>query len=149
MIPAFSEYFYPFLHILETGEALKVQVISQKIAIFWGLSAEQKREKTRGGNNRHLSRINYAKVYLHKMGLIELVKKGYYKITPYGEIILTKYGDKFNLSILRDLDGYENLQRNASTGKTHWVPGHHRTDGTYIPGYTSNFFAQGLRIKKQ
>jgi hypothetical protein len=76
------------------------------------------------------------------------VLDGFYFLTDFGKELLEIHKDSFSLATLRDLEGYESIQRKKDTDRTHWVKGHFRSDGTYVPGYASNFFARGLRKKK-
>jgi restriction system protein len=148
MIPKFKAYFYPFLLLLQGGEMYKIATIRSFISAYFNLSEADLKETTKGGLSKHESRTNWAVTYLKKMGLIQAQKKGAYSITSHGKELLDKYGEKLDLSILRDLESYKIFQTKSDTNKTHWVEGHYRPDGTYVPGYMSNFFAQGLRKKK-
>lgn len=149
MIPKFKSYFYPFLLLLQDEQPYKISTIRSFIAEFFELSESDLKESTKGGLSKHDSRTNWAVTYLKRMELIQSQKKGMYIITPYGKELIEQYGAKLDLTILRDLDSYRTFQTKAKTNKTHWVEGHYRPDGTYVPGYTSNFFAQGLRKKKE
>ena len=146
MIPKFKEYFYPFLSSIEI-EGKRIATIRSEIAAFFQLSDKDLSELTKGGNLKHFDRTAWAATYLRKMGLIK--RDGLiYTITPSGKDILQKYGDSFSLAILRDMKGFESTQRKTDSDKSHWVEGHYRPDGTYVAGYASNFFAQGIRKKK-
>ena len=149
IIPKFKAYFYPFLLLLQDGKAYKISTIRTFIVEHFELSESDLNETTKGGLSKHDSRINWAVTYLKRMGLIQSQKKGMYIITSQGKDLVEQHGEKLDLTILRDLESYRAFQTKSKTNKTHWVEGHYRTDGTYVPGYTSNFFARGLRKKKE
>jgi restriction system protein len=110
MIPKFKAYFYPFLLLLQGGEMYKIATIRSFISAYFNLSEADLKETTKGGLSKHESRTNWAVTYLKKMGLIQAQKKGAYSITSHGKELLDKYGEKLDLSILRDLESYKIFQ---------------------------------------
>lgn len=148
MLPKFKVYFYPFLSFLLDGKSYKIADIRNYIADFYHLTQFDIEEKTKGGQNKHASYTNWAMTYLKKMGLIQCCIKGMYEITPLGKSLVEKYGEKLDLTILRDLKEYKTFQMNNISTSKNWVEGHYKADGTYVAGYLSNFVAQGLRKKK-
>ena len=147
MIPKFKAYFCPFLLLLHDGKPHKIAEIRTHIANYYDLSETELKERTKGGENKHASRTNWAVTYLKRMRLIQTQQKGLYLITDIGKQSIEQYGDKFDLSVLRDMEGYHQFQAKVENDKTHWVAGHYRADGTYVPGYLSNFISKGIRKK--
>lgn len=150
MLPKFKNYFFPFLSSIQDGGVHSLNEIRGQVASLLKLTIDDLNEKTKGGRNKHEDRIKWSVTYLKGLGLIKSVpnKKGHYHITQKGYLCLKEYGDKLDLNTLRDLEGYKTFAK-TNEKKGHWVPGHYRYDGTYIAGYYSSFFAQGIRkIKK-
>ena len=113
MIPKFSSYFFPFMRIIKEKETCSLSTLSKFISEDLHLSDFDLKEMTRGGSlTKHKSNLNYCVAYLKKMGLIERLKQGVYKITPRGIQVLDIYKDKLNLSTLRELPEYILTQYN-------------------------------------
>lgn len=145
MLPKFKDYFYPFLVTIQDENNHTLTNIRMGISHIMKLSPEDLKEKTRGGRYKHNDRVKWAATYLKVVGLIISVDKGVYKITEKGINVLHQYGEKFSLDIIRDMKEYRQYSRRANPSNSHWVEGHYRYDDTYVPGYYSNFKAQGLR----
>ena len=144
MIPKFKDYFYPFLFVIRDGKEYSVETIKSGVAQFLKLSKEDLSRKTKGGRGQHDDRIKWTITYLKGLRLIESNRRGFWKISVKGTESLAEYGESLTLNTLRDMKGYKEVVKTDST-KGHWVPGHHRYDGTYVAGYYSNFFAKGIR----
>lgn len=129
MIPKFSSYFLPFLKNLQKKDVCSLGALSKMVSMDLHLSEEDLNERTRGGSiTKHKSNINYCVAYLKKMGLIEKANFGVYKITQRGNDVLNTYGDKFNLSTLRELPEYLNTQYNPNNKDVVMIMPHKRGD---------------------
>lgn len=143
MIPSFKEYFYPFMLFLADGEKRKMTEIRKYISDSFALTEDDQKEKTKGGKLRHNERVSWAASYLKKMKLILLDPKLGYSITKEGLEIFEKHGEKFNLNIIRDLEGYHRLQKKEGSANDYWVPSHYTASGRYVPGYVSQWENKG------
>lgn len=146
MIPKFSEYFHPFLHLLKDGNTYTVNQIREQIAISLNLTPEDLREKTKGGRSKHHDRVKWAITYLRKLNLISSEGRSKWKISNKGIQCLKDCSGDFSLNTIRDMQGFQDFIKDKS--KSHWVEGHYKDDGSYVAGYASTFFAKGLRKRK-
>lgn len=144
MIPSFKEYFYPFMLLLSDKNSHKISDIRTFVASYFKLTSEEIHEKTKAGGNRHDGRCSWTARYLKKMDLIQSEVRGHYKITGKGINLLETEGENFSLDTIRDLEGYEQLQK-KSDGGGYWVPGHWTSTGRYIPGYISKWKWKGCQ----
>ena len=104
MIPPFKYYFYPFLHSLSIKGCSRLADLSSYIAEELKLSADDMKERTKGGSiTKHTSRINYCASYLKKMGLVSVSSPGAYSISNKGLEVLEKFGERLTLTDLRNL----------------------------------------------
>lgn len=143
MIPNFKDYFYPFMLCLSDDKFHTIREIRESIALYFSLTQEDLREKTKSGNLRHNDRVSWTSTYLKKMKLITYSKTGGYKIMPEGMRIFHEKGEEFDLNTVRDLEGFQRLQRKEETQSGFWVPGHWTSTGRYIAGYVSNWEYKG------
>ena len=129
MIPKFSSYFLPFMKNLHEKDVCSIGALSKMVSADLHLSEEDLNEKTRGGSiTKHKSNMNYCSAYLKKMGLIVKTGFGVYKITQRGIDVLDKYGEKLNLSTLRELPEYLNTQYNPNNKDVVMVMPHKKGD---------------------
>ncbi len=136
MIPKFSSYFYPFLKNLNKDELSSLSDLSKLVSKDLHLTESDLKEMTRGGaQTKHKSNLNYCAAYLKKMKLVEAPKNGKYRITPEGLNVLAKYGEKLNLSSLRELPEYVLTQYNPNN-KDMVVIKAHMKGGKMIGAYT-------------
>lgn len=129
MIPKFSSYFLPFMKSLYKNEICSLGALSKMVSDDLHLSEADMNERTKGGSvTKHKSNINYCAAYLKKMGLIEKVGHGVYKITQKGVDVLQTYGDKLNLSTLRELPEFIFTQYNPNNKDMVLVMPHKKGD---------------------
>ena len=100
------------------------------------LTESDLKEMTRGGSvTKHKSNLGYCAAYLKKMGLVEKIKHGVYKISPKGIQVLEKYGNELNLSTLRELPEFILTQYNPKNKDMVIVKAHKNGDkivGAYL-----------------
>src|SRR5699024_5603942 len=109
-IPGYQEFMYPFLELLKDGEEHSLQSIYQEMADYFNLSEEQINQKLPSGKQTVFrNRVGWARTYLSKAGLINVVRRAVFTLSEEGFKIvenpdithidnrfLTRY-DSFNL----------------------------------------------------
>ncbi|ASS73227.1 restriction endonuclease [Bacillus atrophaeus] len=84
-IPGYQEFMYPFLKILSDREEHRLQELYLLLAKEFSLSEEDIEKLLPSGNQRILhNRIGWARTYLSKAGLIQIVRRGVFQITDEG-----------------------------------------------------------------
>ena len=106
MVPSFDKILFPLLDYIKDKDAIKISNIWIQVRDkYFNLSEEAKKETVKSGRNRFYDRIFWAKTYLYKAGLIDLVGRGEIKITEEGRKVIK---EKENLTI-NDLYEYESF----------------------------------------
>ncbi|RHW35932.1 restriction endonuclease [Lysinibacillus yapensis] len=88
-VPGYQDFMYPFLKQLEDGQVYKLQDLYVLLANHFNLTDEEVAEKLPSGKQTILNnRIGWARTYLNKAGLIQVVSRGVFKITEEGLSVL-------------------------------------------------------------
>ena len=109
-VPGYQEFMYPFLELIKDGKEHTLQSIYQDMADYFDLSEEQVNQKLPSGKQTVFkNRVGWARTYLSKAGLINVVRRAVFTLSAEGYRIvenpdityidnrfLTKY-DSFNL----------------------------------------------------
>lgn len=103
-VPAFEKFMPAFLEVIQDGELYSSQQVKDLIIKKMKISEEDLMDMVPSGKqSRFYNRINWARTYLDKAGLIETPSRGQYRITDIGkqalasgEVIDVKYLDKFD-----------------------------------------------------
>ena len=98
-VPKFFEFFEAFLRALQDGDLHTAKEVRIKVA-----------EDMQFGN-----RVNWARTYLNKAGLIETPLRGRYKITDEGKKALTS-GEKIDLKYLEKYDAFKAFHSATTEG---------------------------------
>lgn len=98
-IPDYQSLMLPLLQIASKGE-IKISQAVDDLANQLGLTEEEQIELLPSGKQALFSnRVHWAKTYLNKASLIELTKRGHFKITQRGQDVLkskpTRIDNKF------------------------------------------------------
>lgn len=88
-IPSYQEIMYPFLEMLKDGNEHRLQDLYKKLAEYFNLTEEEMKETLPSGTNTVFrNRVGWARTYLAKAGLIEVVKRGVFKLSDEGRKVL-------------------------------------------------------------
>lgn len=109
-IPGYQDLMLPLLKLVSDGKEHSLREIIERLAEEFNLSEEDRNEFLPSGQQRVFdSRVNWAKTYLSKAGLLESPKRGYIKISKIGKQFLA---DNPNLDKLtkEDLMQFESFR---------------------------------------
>lgn len=88
-IPDYQSLMLPVLDCSSTGE-IRIGDVVERLANDLGLTMEERSELLPSGKQAIFSnRVHWAKSYLSKAGLIEATRRGHFKITERGRIVLS------------------------------------------------------------
>lgn len=88
MIPDYQSLMRPVLVCAAAGET-RIGDTVDKLADQLALTREERAELLPSGKQtRFANRVNWAKAYLAKAGLVETTRRGYFRITPRGQTAL-------------------------------------------------------------
>ena len=122
-VPKFYEFFGSFLRTVSDGEIHKSKEVQRAIAADMNLTEEDMAEQLPSQRQAtYINRINWARTYLDKAGLITTPLRGQYRITDEGLKAL-KSGETIDLKYL---DRYEEFKKfhtiNNGESKLHVIP---------------------------
>jgi restriction system protein len=90
-LPDYQKLMLPLLKCASNGDEVKTSNCVEVIANDLGISNEEKEQLLPSGKQTILSnRTNWAKSYMTKAGLIEPTKRGFFRITPRGNDLLSE-----------------------------------------------------------
>ncbi len=107
-VPKFYEFFGSFLRAVDDGNVHKSKDVQKAIAVDMNLSAEDMVEQLPSQRQAtYVNRINWARTYLDRAGLITTPTRGHYQITDEGRKALQS-GETIDLDYL---DRYESFRQ--------------------------------------
>lgn len=120
-VPKFYEFFEAFLKAINDDMLHTAKEVRTIIAIEMKLSDEDLSEMLPSGRQRTFdNRINWAKTYLDKAGLVETPQRGKYRITEAGKKALAS-GKKIDLSYLEKSEAFRTF-RSSEPNELRSVP---------------------------
>lgn len=115
-VPKFFEFFGAFLRAVQDGELHTAKEVRIKVANDLQLSAADLSELIPSGRQTtYVNRINWARTYLNKAGLIETPMRGRYRITDEGKKALAS-GEKIDLKYLEKNEDFKAFHSAATEG---------------------------------
>lgn len=88
-IPDFQTIMQPMLRVMADGQEHPIQDLLDRLAEIFSLSEEEVWELLLSGTQPvFYNRVGWARTYLAKAGLIETIRRSYYRITTRGQQVL-------------------------------------------------------------
>lgn len=116
MIPNYQECMLPFLTILGDNQIHTLKDTIDLLSSSLHLSDEEKTELLPSGRQTVIAnRIGWAKFYLEKAGLVEVVSRGKYKITNAGHSLLNEGLSKIGNDILMRYEKFREFIKHSSS----------------------------------
>ena len=117
-VPKFFEFFEAFLKAIQDGEVHTAKEVRTTVAEVMELSTADLSEMLPSGRQTTFgNRINWARTYLNKAGLIETPSRGKYRITEEGKKALAS-GEEINLKYLEQYDAFRDFHKATTEGST-------------------------------
>ena len=114
-VPKFFEFFEAFLKAIKDGEVHTAKEVRIKVAEEMRMTPADLAELLPSGKQTTFgNRVNWARTYLNKAGLIETPSRGRYRITAEGENALSS-GKRIDLEYLEKFDTFREFHK-ATTG---------------------------------
>jgi restriction system protein len=115
-IPDFQTLMLPVLRVAAEGE-IRISEAVEKLTVEFGLSPEERSHLLPSGRQTTFSnRVQWAKSYLGKAGLVELTKRGHFRITDQGREVLAAPPERIDIKFLNRFPGFQQF-REASEDK--------------------------------
>ncbi len=111
VMPKWDDLTLPILKYSKDGKEKKLKDTRLEMEKYFNLSEEEKAERLSSGQLRFANRVGWARSSLTKAGLMELIKKGYAKITPEGLKVLNDDPVKLDNNFLLKYDSYKEFKQ--------------------------------------
>ena len=115
MIPDYQTLMRPVLECAANGEpgiSEVVQILAEKLR----LTPEEISEMLPSGKQtRFANRVHWAKSYLKHAGLVEVTRRGYFRITPDGQVALADKTAAINNAYLERYPAYQEFKARMAT----------------------------------
>ncbi len=110
MIPDYQSLMRPVLACAAAGET-RIGDTVDKLADQLLLTPEERAELLPSGKQtRFANRVNWAKAYLSKAGLVENTRRGHFRITPRGQAALADAAAKINNAYLDQFKEFQDFK---------------------------------------
>ena len=97
----------PVLRVAAAGE-IRISDAVEKLAVEFGLSPEERSHLLPSGTKTTFSnRVHWAKSHLGKAGLVELTKRGHFRITDQGREVLAATPERIDIKYLNRFPSYQ------------------------------------------
>lgn len=116
MIPNYQECMLPLLQLLGDRKVHTSKECVEKLSVILGLTEEEKAELLPSGKQTIISnRVSWARFYLEKAGLVNVVSRGKYLITDDGVALLGEHPSILNNEILYHYDSFAEFMKHSSS----------------------------------
>jgi restriction system protein len=113
-IPDYQSLMLPVLRASSNGE-VRIGPVVDAIADQLSLSPEDRSELLPSGQQTVFSnRVHWAKSYLSKAQLVEITKRGYFRITPRGQTVLQSSPKKIDNKFLMQFEEFRHFRERSS-----------------------------------
>lgn len=114
MIPDYQSLMRPVLVCAAAGET-RIGDTVDKLADQLGLTPDERAELLPSGKQtRFANRVNWAKAYLAKAGLVENTRRGYFRISPRGQAALADAAATINNAYLDQFKEFQDFKAKVS-----------------------------------
>ncbi len=116
-IPDFQSVMLPLLRFAKNkASEVSHREVVDALADEFGLSEKERKEMLPSGSQEtFLNRVGWASTYMKKAGLLETMRRGFYKITDRGRELLLKQPESINIKLLRQYPEFLDFQQLKGT----------------------------------
>jgi restriction system protein len=115
-IPDYQSLMLPVLVASSKGE-VRIGPLVDDLADQLGLSSEERSELLPSGRQTIFSnRVRWAKSYLSKAQLVEITRRGYFRITPRGQTVLQSSPPKIDKNLLMQFEEFRQFRDRSNSG---------------------------------
>src|ERR1700734_951814 len=117
-IPDYQSLMLPVLQISSKGE-VRIGEVVEALAEKLGLSQEERSQLLLSGHQTVFSnRVHWAKSYLSKAHLVEITRRGYFRITPRGREVIETHPSHIDNKLLMQFEEFRQFrERSGENGE--------------------------------
>ena len=109
----------PLLRHVADGGEYTIAGSRDVLADQFSLSEEERKERLpSGAANRFYNRLAWAKTYLERAGLIEMVRRGCFKISPAGAEVLANPPERIDIAFLDQFPGFAEFRKKSPSNES-------------------------------
>jgi restriction system protein len=113
-IPDYQSLMLPVLNASSAGE-VRIGSVVDTLADRFALSPEERSALLSSGQQTIFSnRVHWAKSYLNKAHLVEIMRRGYFRITSRGQAVLQSYPQKIDNKLLMQFEEFRHFRERAN-----------------------------------
>jgi restriction system protein len=110
MIPDYQTLMRPVLECASSGE-VRISDVVEQLANKFGLTADERAALLPSGKQTTFAnRVHWAKSYLKQAGLVEITRRGQFKITDKGRAALADKAANINTSYLEQFEEFQSFR---------------------------------------
>ena len=118
-IPDYQSLMLPVLQASANGEVRFADVV-ESLAEQLGLTPKARSELLPSGKQTVFNnRVHWAKTYLAKAGLIEITRRGHFKISPRGEQVIASHPSRIDNNFLNQFEEFRQFRDRSGQGGDH------------------------------
>lgn len=118
MIPDYQTLMRPVLECASSGE-VRIGDVVERLADKFGLTADERAGLLPSGKQTTFAnRVHWAKSYLKQAGLVEITRRGQFKITDRGRASLDHKEATINTSYLERFEEFQNFRNRGRADET-------------------------------
>jgi restriction endonuclease Mrr len=123
-IPDFQTLMLPVLRAASEGE-VRISDVVERLAGEFPMSAEERSQLLPSGSQTTFAnRVNWAKSYLGKAGLVELTKRAHFRITEQGREVLAAAPQRIDVKYLNRFPSFQQFRKARTREKATTLPRH-------------------------
>lgn len=120
-VPDFQSLMLPLLRLSARGEC-RISDAVEKLAEEFSLSQEERSQLLPSGRQTRFSnRVNWAKSYLGKAGLIELTRRAHFYISERGKAVLANPPERIDIQFLEQFRDFQDFREAKSNREEQFV----------------------------
>ena len=118
MIPDYQTLMRPVLECASSGE-VRISDVVEELANKFGLTADERAALLPSGKQTTFAnRVHWAKSYLKQAGLVEITRRGQFRITERGRTSLADKAANINSSYLEQFEDFQSFRGRVHDAET-------------------------------
>src|SRR4051795_12398127 len=107
------------IHVMSdaVGGEVRIGEVVERVADKLGLTTAERAELLPSGKQTlFANRVHWAKTYLGKAGLLELTRRGYFRITDRGQQVMASHPQRIDNTFLNQFDEFRQFKEKSARG---------------------------------
>lgn len=118
-IPDYQSFMRPILELASDGKEHSIRELLEPLSVKFHLSMEdQKVLLPTGKQTIFENRVGWAKTYLKQAGLLEVIRRGEFRISPRGQEVLLKAPERIDAEYLLQFKEFVDFRQRKRTEET-------------------------------